>query len=93
MFRLTPKDAARMAREPQRRMPDLPDLRRRVTVEDFDTGRPVVHVFELRCSRRVDSYNVSIDGKPWRRCGWSKVCETLRKSHQRLPSPRSDAWL
>ena len=108
MYRLTPKakerrarkleamrrgkDAARMARPAQGRMPDLPDLRRRVTVEDFDSGRAVVHVFELRRSRRVDSYSVSIDGQPWKRCGWSTVCEALRKAHQRLPSPRSDQW-
>lgn len=108
MYRLTPKakarrarkleamrrgkDAARMAREPDGRMPDLPDLRRRVTVEDYDTGQRVAHVFELCRSRRVDSYNVSVDGQPWKRCGWSAVCEALRKAHQRLPSPRSDFW-
>lgn len=86
------KDRARMDRPPQGRMPDLPDLRRRVTVEDFDAGEVVVHTFELRRSGRVDSYNVVIDGKPWKRCGWSRVCEVLRKAHQRLPSPRSDRW-
>lgn len=86
------RDAARMARTAEGRMPDLPTLRRRVTVEDFDTGMVVAHTFDLLRSRRVDSYNVMIDGKPWKRCGWSKVCEVLRKAHQRLPSPRSDIW-
>ena len=86
------KDRARMAREPQARMPDLPLVRRRVVVTDFDSGHPVEHTLELRRSRRVDSYAVYADGQPWKVCGWSKVCEGLRKSHQRLPSPRSDFW-
>jgi hypothetical protein len=86
------KDRARMAREPQARMPDLPLVRRMVVVTDFDSGQPVAHTLELRRSRRVDSYAVFADGQPWKVCGWSKVCEGLRKSHQRLPSPRSDFW-
>lgn len=82
----------RAAREPRGRMPDLPELRREVIVTDFDSGQPVTHRFALLRSRRVDSYRVMIDGQPWRCCGWSAVCEALRKGHQRLPSPRSESW-
>jgi hypothetical protein len=86
------KETARMAREPARHMPELPELRRVVTVTDYDRGEPVTHTFELHRSSRVDSYRVVVDGQPWKRCGWSTVCATLRKSHHRLPSPRSDLW-
>lgn len=86
------KEAARMAREPERRMPELPEVRRVVMVTDYDRGAPVTHTFELRQSNRVDSYKVFVDGQPWKRCGWSAVCAALRKSHHRLPSPRSDLW-
>lgn len=86
------RERAALACEPQGRIPDLPELRRVVIVTDHDSGQPVTHRFELLRSRRVDSYRVMIDGQPWRCCGWSAVCEALRRSHQRLPSPRSDAW-
>lgn len=86
------RERAALAREPRGRMPDLPLVRRTVVVTDYDSGQPVMHTLELRRTRRVDSYAVLADGKPWKVCGWSKVCEGLRKSHQRLPSPRSDCW-
>ena len=86
------KDRARMEREPKGRAPDLPLLRRRVTVTDYDSGEPVTHTLDLYRTRRVDTYRVEADGKPWKCCGWSKILEGLRKSYQRLPSPRSDFW-
>ena len=86
------KDRARMARPLQGRAPDLPDLRREVIVIDYDTGRPVAHTLHLYRTRRVDTYRVEADGKPWKRGGWSKALEGLRKSYQRVPSPRSDFW-
>ena len=86
------RERAAMANQPRGRMLDLPLVRRTVVVTDHDSGQPAVHMLELRRSRRVDSYAVFADGKPWKVCGWSKVCEGLRKLHQRLPSPRSDFW-
>lgn len=81
-----------MARAPVGRAPELPDLRRVVTVTDYDSGLPVTHTLELRRTRRVDTYAVSADGQPWRYCGWSAVLAGLRKSYPRVPSARSDFW-
>lgn len=86
------RERAAMAREPRGRMPDLPDLRRRVVVTDYDTGQPVTHTLDLYRTRRVDLYRCVGDGKPWKTCGWSKALEGLRKSFHRVPSPRSDFW-
>jgi hypothetical protein len=86
------KDAARMARPAPGRAPDLPELRREVIVIDYDTGQPISHTLHLYRTNRVDTYRIEADGKPWKRGGWSKALEGLRKSYQRVPSPRSDFW-
>ena len=86
------RDRARMAREPEGRAPELPNLRREVTVIDFDGGEPVAHTLRMFKTRRVDVYRVEADGKPWKSCGWSVALAGLRKSYQRVPSPRSDFW-
>lgn len=72
--------------------PTLPDLRREVIVIDYDSGQPVTHTLHLFKTRRVDSYRIEADGKPWKVCGWTTALEGLRKSYQRVPSPRSDFW-
>lgn len=78
------KDAARMARPAPERAPELPDLRRRIVIEDWDFGHRA-HVMELFRTNRVDCYRVTVDGKPWKaRIGWSKILEGLRKSLPRL---------
>lgn len=78
------RDAARMA-EPAPDYPAvLPDLRRRIIIEDFDFGHRV-HVLELHKTNRVDCYRVEVDGKPWKaRIGWSRLLEGLRKSMPRV---------
>jgi hypothetical protein len=86
------KDAARMARPASGRAPDLPELRREVVVIDYDTGQPISHTLHLYRTGRVDTYRIEADGKPWKRGGWSKALEGLRKSYVRVPSPRSDFW-
>ena len=86
------KDRARMDRPAKGRAPDLPELRRVVTVTDYDSGEPVTRTLELRRTRRVDVYAVSADGQPWKCCGWSVALAGLRKAYPRLPSPRSDFW-
>lgn len=99
MYRLTRKAAAqreklasmrngravawmdRPAREPA---PELPELRRRIVIEDFDFGHQV-HVLELHRSDRVDCYRVVADGIEWkRRIGWSQILAGLRKSMPRV---------
>ncbi len=86
------KDRARMAREPRGLPPELPELRRVVTITDYDSGAPITHELHLMRSRRVDSYRVACDGVLWRTAGWSAVLAMLRKAYPRVPSPRSDFW-
>ena len=86
------KDRARMAREPEGRAPELPELRREVIVVDYDTGQPVTHTLHLYRTRRVDTYRIEADCNPWKRGGWTAALEGLRKAYPRVPSPRSDFW-
>ncbi|GGB96936.1 hypothetical protein GCM10011352_23850 [Marinobacterium zhoushanense] len=70
--------------------PELPELRRKLVITDYDTGTPVTHQFELYRSNRIDCYNVWVDGRLWKeRIGWSKVLEGLRKA---MPRARIDWW-
>jgi hypothetical protein len=78
------KDAARMARPAPDYPPELPDLRRRIVIEDFDFGHRV-HVLELYRTRRVDCFRVVVDGKPWKdRLGFSAILAGIRKSLPRV---------
>lgn len=87
------RERAAMAREPRGRMPDLPHLRRELIVIDYDSGKPVTHALHFYRSDRVDCYNITADGKPWKeRTGWSKALAGFRKAFQRLPGQRSDFW-
>lgn len=62
----------------------LPDLRRRIVIEDFDFGHQV-HVLELHRTNRVDCYRCVADGVEWKeRIGWSKILAGLRKSMPRV---------
>lgn len=73
--------------------PDLPELRREVIVNDYDSGQCVTHLLQIYRTERVDTYLIKADGEPWKRCGWSAALVGLRKSYQRVPSPRSSFWL
>lgn len=69
--------------------PELPQLRRRIVVIDYDHGRSV-HRLDLYRSSRIDCYDVHVDGEPWReRMGWSRILAALRKSLPRVLSERS----
>ena len=62
----------------------LPELRRRIIVIDYDFGE-VVHQIDLYRTNRVDCYRAVADGRPWRdRIGWSRVLEGIRKSFLRV---------
>ena len=86
------KERARMARPPEVRAPELPLLRREVIIIDYDTGAPVTHTLHLYRTRRVDTYRIEADGKPWKCGGWSAALAGLRKAYPRIPSPRSGFW-
>ena len=65
---------------------ELPDLRRRIIVIDYDFGK-VVHRIDLYRTERIDCYRAVADGKPWKeKIGWSKVLEAMRKSFIRVHS-------
>ncbi len=68
---------------------ELPELRRRIIIIDYDFGK-CVHRIDLYRTSRVDCYRAKADGKPWKDfIGWSKVLEGVRKSFLRVGSPRS----
>lgn len=78
------KAAARMARPAPDYPPTLPELRRRIVIEDYDFGHQI-HVLELFRSNRVDCYRVVADGVEWkRRIGWSGILAGLRKAMPRV---------
>ncbi len=98
-YRITKKqrEQLRRMREAKKRMrlsgappeypPDLPELRRRIVIIDYDHGRQVHRLDLYRCGR-IDCYDVHADGQLWRRrVGWSRILEGLRKSLPRLMSP------
>jgi hypothetical protein len=66
---------------------ELPELRRVVTVTDYDFGE-VTHVFKCYKTNRVDCYRVVIDNTPWKeRIGWSNILSVIRKGFIRVGSP------
>lgn len=67
----------------------IPDLRRRIIIEDYDSGEVVRTVYELYATTRIDSYRVVIDGKAQSgRLGWSRVLDRLREAMPRKCSLR-----
>jgi len=82
------RERKRLARDPAPAPVSLPELRMRITVERLDFGCEV-HVFELRRTRRVDVYAISVDGQPWKRGGLTAALEGLRKACPRVASVRA----
>lgn len=94
MYRLTKRAKAGRrwkrelpAGEPRPALWQPPELRRRITIEDFDTGEPRVVVLELHRTRRIDAYAVHVDGKLWRKMGWARVLDAVRLAFPRIASP------
>jgi hypothetical protein len=78
------RDAVRMAEAAPDYPQPMPELRRRITIEDFDFGH-VVHIIELHRSSRIDCYKAVVSGLVWKKSiGWSKVLEAVRKSFLRV---------
>lgn len=86
------KAAARLRRPQPAYPPIIPDLRREVTVRDFDGVEPITHVLRFYKTKRIDSFRIEADGVPWKTCGWSEAMAWLRKAFPRVPSPRSTFW-
>ena len=82
------RERARMDRPAPEYPFELPDLRMRISIERFDCGCEK-HVFELHKTSRVDTYSVTVDGKPWKRGGLSAVLEGIRKACPRVTAPRA----
>lgn len=74
-------------RDPADEPATLPKLRMRITAERFDFGAES-HVMELHRTKRVDVYNVTIDGVPQEQSGLSVALANLRKALPRVMSPR-----
>jgi hypothetical protein len=65
-------------RNPEPRV-ELPDLVRRITLEDFVTGQK--QVFDLNRCVRIDQYRVTVNGRLWRdQAGLSVILAGLRKA-------------
>ena len=78
------KDRARMDRPAPDYPAQMPELRRRIVIEDFDFGHKI-HVLEMYRTSRIDSYRVHVDGHPWKaKIGWSRILAGLRKSMPRV---------
>jgi hypothetical protein len=78
------RDRTRMGGPAPDYLSQLPEMRRRIVIEDWDFGHRV-HVLECHRTNRRDCYRVTVDGKPWKdRIGWSKILEGLRKSLPRV---------
>jgi hypothetical protein len=62
----------------------LPDLRRRIVLEDFDFGE-IRHEINLYKTNRIDCYRMEIDGTVIaERMGWTRVLGKLRKAFLRV---------
>lgn len=80
------KERKRLEGESPSYPPELPELRRRIIIIDYDFGK-VIHRIDLYKTRRIDCYRAVADGKPWKeRVGWSRVVEAVRKSFIRVRS-------
>ena len=63
---------------------DLPDLRKRIEITEFDSAEPKTTIIELYQSDRIDCYRVMVNGKLWkRRAGMSQILEGIRKTMPR----------
>jgi hypothetical protein len=65
--------------------PILPELRRKIIVEDYDFSEVVRHEILLYRTNRIDCYRVEIDGQELsKRMGWARVLEKIRKAFIRV---------
>ncbi len=78
------RDRTRMSKPAPDYPPVLPDLRRRIVIENFDFGHEI-HVMDFYKTNRIDLFRVVVDGKLWKaRIGFSNALAGLRKSMPRV---------
>ena len=71
-------------RVPPEYPPCLPELRRRIIIEDFDFGE-VRHTVNLYRTNRIDCFRMEVDELMIaERIGWSRVLEKIRKAFLRI---------
>lgn len=79
------KERKRLSSESPVYPPELPELRRRIIIEDYDSGQVRRHEFCLYRSDRIDCYRVVVDSIEWKtRAGWSQILAGLRRALPRL---------
>lgn len=62
----------------------LPELRRRIIIENLDFGE-VRHEINLYKSNRIDCFRMEVDGMIIsEKIGWSRVLEKVRKAFLRI---------
>ena len=66
----------------------VPELRMKIAIEIFDDGRKA-SVLEFRRTRRIDTFNVTQDGKAIGEMSISSVAAHIRKLLPRKKSPRN----
>jgi len=63
---------------------ELPELRRKIIIIDYDFGE-TRHEMVLYKTNRRDCYKAVADGKVWKdKVGWSRVLTGIRKSFVRV---------
>lgn len=63
----------------------LPEIRRRIVIDDYDCGETMRHELVLHRSNRSDCYLVEVDGVMLPdRHGWAKILEMVRKAFPRI---------
>lgn len=67
---------------------ELPILRRKIVIYDYDFGEKVT-VIECRKTKRIDSYRVFANGEDKKNMGNSRIMEMIRKMFPRVRSTRS----
>lgn len=61
-----------------------PQLRRVVTITDYDGPEPVTRTITMERTDRIDTYAVRFGNAPARHIGWSETLRLLRKSLPRV---------
>lgn len=78
------KERKRLESEPIGYPEELPELRRKIVITNYDFGEKT-HVMELKRSDRIDCFDVYVDGELWKkRIGFSRILQGLRKAMPRL---------
>jgi hypothetical protein len=63
---------------------ELPELRRKIIIIDYDFGKKI-NVLSLYKSNRIDCFDVHVNGMLWKkRIGFSRILQGIRKALPRV---------